>query len=158
MADTSRLENIKVLQRLHSALNAGSFYSFCLKPLQIKCLEHILNGFDVAAVLPTGFGKSLLFQLLPNFLPTKADKNIVIVVCPLNAIIEDQLKVAKNIGIEAEVLQLGDHRKKIAENLFGAYDETISQTTAENDDAGLIINDKLVNGDVQLVFTHPEAL
>ena len=36
--------------------------------------------------------------------------------------------------------------KKEAENLFGAYDETISQTTAENDDAGLIINDKLVNG------------
>ena len=42
--------------------------------------------------------------------------------------------------------------------MFGAYDETISQTAAENDDAGLIINDKLVNGDVQLVFTHPEAL
>ena len=111
MADTSRLENIKVLQRLHSVLNVGSFYSFCLKPLRIKCLGHILNGFDVVAVLPTGFGKSL-FQLLPNFLPTKADKNIVIVICPLNAIVKDQLKVAKNIGIKAEVVQLGDHRKK----------------------------------------------
>ena len=97
MADTSkRLEKIDVLQRLHKALNVGSFPSFCLKPLQIKCFEHILNGFDVVAVLPTGFGKSLLFQILPNFLPTKAENNIVIVVCPLNAIIEDQLKVAKN--------------------------------------------------------------
>ena len=52
MADTSkRLEKIHVLQRLHNALNVGSFPSFCLKPLQIKCFEHILNGFDVVAVL-----------------------------------------------------------------------------------------------------------
>jgi ATP-dependent DNA helicase RecQ len=125
VADTSkRLEKFHVQQRLHKALNVGSFPSFCLKPLQIKCFEHILNGFDVVAVLPTGFGKSFLFQILPNFLPTKADKNIVIVVCPLNAIIEDQLKVAKNIGIEAEVLQLVAHRREVAENLFGSHERT----------------------------------
>ena len=153
MADTSkRLEKIDVLQRLHKALNVGSFPSFCLKPLQIKCFEHILNGFDVVAVLPTGFGKSFLFQILPNFLPAKADNNIVIVVCPLNAIIEDQLKVAKNIGIEAEALQLVDLCREVAESLFGSHERT-----AESEDVCLL-NDKLLNGDVQLVFTHPEAL
>ncbi|XP_028417277.1 ATP-dependent DNA helicase Q1-like [Dendronephthya gigantea] len=154
MADPSKcLHHLHVLQRLHNALNMGGFPSFVLKPLQIKCFEPILNGFDVVDVLPTGFGKSLLFQLLPNFLPTKADKNIVIVVCPLNAIIEDQLKVAKNIGIEAEVLQLVDHRMKVAESLFKS-----DEMTAESDDVGVLLSDKMLNGDVQLLFTHPEAL
>lgn len=47
------------------------FPSFCLKPLQVKCFEHMLNCHNIIAVLPTGFGKSLLFQLLPHFLPVK---------------------------------------------------------------------------------------
>ncbi len=36
-----------------------------LKPEQEECLVHILNGGDVVALLPTGFGKSLIYQLLP---------------------------------------------------------------------------------------------
>ena len=153
MADAREcLQKIHVLQRIDKALNVGSFASFCLKPLQVKCFEHVLNGFDVVAVLPTGYGKSLLFQLLPTFLPTKTDNNIVIVVCPLNAIIEDQLKVAKNIGIKAEVLQLVDHCMQVAETLFGSHEET-----DESDDV-CIVTEKLLNGDCQLVFSHPEAL
>ena len=85
-------------------------------------------------------------------MPTKADSNIIIVVFPLNAIIEDQLKVAKNIGIEAEVLQLVDHCREVVESLFGSHERT-----AECEDVRLL-NDKLLNGDVQLVFTYPEAL
>ena len=120
-------------------------FFFCLKPQQIKCFEHLLNRFAI------GFGKSLLFQLLPNFLQTKSDKNIVIVVCLLNAIIEDQLEVAKNIGVKAEALQLLDHCNKVTESLFGSQERT-----EESDDVR-ILNGQLVNGDVQLVF-HPEAL
>ena len=33
--------------------------------------------FDIVSVLPTHFGKSLLFQLLPHFLSVKADNNIM---------------------------------------------------------------------------------
>ncbi len=36
-----------------------------LKPEQEECLLHILNGGDVVALLPTGFGKSLIDQPLP---------------------------------------------------------------------------------------------
>ncbi len=36
-----------------------------LKPEQEECLLHILNGGDVVALLPTGFGKSLIYQPLP---------------------------------------------------------------------------------------------
>lgn len=79
----SRSECLTVLHRVGIALNNGEFPSFCLKPLQLKCFEYILNGHDVIGVLPTGFGKSLIFQLLPKFIPVKARKNIVIVVWPM---------------------------------------------------------------------------
>ena len=68
---------LSVLSRLGSAFNRYNFPSFCLKPLQSKCFEYLQKGKYIVAVLPTGFGKSLLFQLLPDFLPVKADNNIV---------------------------------------------------------------------------------
>ena len=43
----------------------------------MKCFEYLLKGKDIVAVLATGFGKSLLFQLLPDFVPVKVDNNIV---------------------------------------------------------------------------------
>ena len=43
----------------------------------MKYFEYLLQGKDILAVLPTGFGKSLLFQLLPDFVPVKADNNIM---------------------------------------------------------------------------------
>ena len=60
---------MSVPSRLGSAFNRCNFPLFCLKPLQAKCFEYLLKGKDVVAVLPTGFDKSLLFQLLPDFLP-----------------------------------------------------------------------------------------
>ena len=58
-------EKLSVLSRLGSPFNRCNFPSLCLKPLQvIKYFEYLLNGKGIVAVLPTGFGKSLLFQLL----------------------------------------------------------------------------------------------
>ena len=51
-----------LLSRLGMALSRRKFPPFYLKPLQVKFFEHVLKGLDVIAVLPTGFGKSLLFQ------------------------------------------------------------------------------------------------
>ena len=84
---------LEVLRRVKTALDNGQFPHFNVKPLQVKCLEYILKGQDVLAVLPTGFGKSLMFDLLPYFLPVKKTRSRIIVVCPLIAIIEDQMKV-----------------------------------------------------------------
>ena len=59
-----------VLSRFGSVFNRCNFPLFCLlKPLQANCFEYLLKDKDVVAVLPTRFGKSLLFQLLPDFLP-----------------------------------------------------------------------------------------
>ena len=76
-------------------------------PLHVKSFEYILKGHDVAAILPTGFGKFLLFRLLSHVLPAiKAKSNIIIVVSPLNSFIEDQMKILQKGGVDADGLQL----------------------------------------------------
>ncbi len=57
-----------------------------LRPGQSEALEHILKGRDVLAVMPTGSGKSLLYQLPSLILP-----GITAVVSPLIALIKDQI-------------------------------------------------------------------
>ena len=60
-----RPEFLSVLRRVGFSLRTlsnGNFPSLNLKPLQVKCFESILKGQDVFGVLPTGFGKSMLFH------------------------------------------------------------------------------------------------
>ena len=96
----------KVLKQLHMTFN-NNVPSFCLKAKQAQCFEYLLQGFDVLSILPTGFGKSLVFQLLPDFLPVKSCQNIiVIVVCPLPSIVEDQISALKLIGIPADIFPI----------------------------------------------------
>ena len=52
--------------RIDVALNNAGIPDIILKPEQVKCFEYILQGYNVIAVLPMGFGKSLLYQLLPD--------------------------------------------------------------------------------------------
>ena len=95
----------KVLKQLHVAFS-NNFPSFCLKPKQVQRFEYFLHGLDVLSILLNGFGKSLVFQLLPDFLPVKSCQNIVVVVCPLTSIIEDQISALKLIGIPADILPI----------------------------------------------------
>ncbi|XP_052777744.1 uncharacterized protein LOC128215056 [Mya arenaria] len=53
-----------------------------LKPLQAKTLNVLLSGKDCVCCLPTGYGKSLIFEILPFIDPTC----LVLVVEPLNVI------------------------------------------------------------------------
>ena len=112
------LEFLSVLRRVGFSLSNGNFSSLNFKPLEVKCFESILKGQGVVGVLPTGFGKPMLFHLLPQFIPVKKTKNIVIMAYPLDSIIEDQLKVLKIQGITADVLQLVVNKDETAENLL----------------------------------------
>ena len=96
----------KVLKQLHVASADNNFPSFCLKPKQVQCFEYLLRGFDVFSILPTGFGKSIVFQLLSDFLPVKSCQNIAIVVCSLTSMIEDQISALKLIGIPTDILPI----------------------------------------------------
>jgi ATP-dependent DNA helicase RecQ len=65
-----------------------------LRPGQAEALEHILKGHDVLAVMPTGSGKSLLYQLPSLILP-----GLTVVVSPLIALIKDQIDKMKALGV-----------------------------------------------------------
>ena len=64
-------EVLPVFKGIQNALNQCDFGALCFKPQQIQCWVHLLDGKDVIGILPTGFGKSVLFQLLPMIFPTK---------------------------------------------------------------------------------------
>ena len=44
-----------VLRRLGIAFNSGNCPSFCLRPLQVKCFDNILKGYDVVAAADSCF-------------------------------------------------------------------------------------------------------
>lgn len=61
---------------------------------QREALTHILDGEDLIAVMPTGSGKSLLYQLPSLVLP-----GVTVVVSPLIALIKDQIDKMKSWGM-----------------------------------------------------------
>ena len=65
-----------------------------LRPGQKQALGHILKKRDTLAVMPTGAGKSLLYQLPSLVLP-----GITVVVSPLIALIKDQIDKMKQRGV-----------------------------------------------------------
>ena len=88
------------LSCLEFALINSLYSEINLKPKQVICLEKIFANLDVLAVLPTGYGKSLIFCLLPALLFAKKNgwkcpftkiSSIIIVVSPLNALIANQI-------------------------------------------------------------------
>ncbi len=69
------------------------------RPLQREIVEAVLNGNDVFALMPTGAGKSLCFQLPAVLLP-----GITIVISPLIALMKDQVDGLNAAGIPATFL------------------------------------------------------
>jgi len=65
------------------------------RPQQLEVIEAVLTGKDVLTLLPTGAGKSICFQI-----PVLCKKGIGIVISPLIALMQDQVKdlKAKNIS------------------------------------------------------------
>ena len=74
-----------------------------LKEEQKLAVEALLSGKDVKAVLPTGFGKSIIYQ---SFVVAKnlAVSSSILVVVPLRSIIEDQLRF-NDFGLKAVALE-----------------------------------------------------
>ena len=94
----------------HDALNYGleilGLSDIELKEKQYEALKAVvLKNRDVLAVLPTSYGKSLIYQLLPLVLDFFAAngsplrKSTVIVISPLNALMRDQIVKLKESGL-----------------------------------------------------------
>ena len=73
------------------------FTSF--RPLQEQIIRDALAGKDVFALLPTGGGKSLCFQL-----PAMARQGLTVVVSPLIALMKDQVDALQASGVPATFL------------------------------------------------------
>jgi ATP-dependent DNA helicase RecQ len=94
------------------------FTSF--RPLQEAIIRDALAGKDVFALLPTGGGKSLCFQL-----PAMAQNGLTVVVSPLIALMKDQVDGLQAAGVPATFLNSslgpGEGRERVRGLFRGAY-------------------------------------
>jgi ATP-dependent DNA helicase RecQ len=84
----------ELLQTLHTTFGYPEF-----RPLQREIIETSLAGRDVFALLPTGGGKSLCFQV-----PALHRLGLTIVVSPLIALMKDQVDQLQEAGVAATYL------------------------------------------------------
>ena len=70
------------------------------RPMQEKVVRSLIAGHDTCAVMPTGFGKSLCYQLPAAMLSNET----VVVVSPLIALMQDQVAQLTQMGIPSALL------------------------------------------------------
>ena len=100
------------------------------RPLQEEIIDSVLQGYDTLALLPTGGGKSLCYQL-----PAMALDGICLVVSPLISLMKDQVQQLHNRGIRAACLVSG---------ITGIEQE--------------IIFNNCIHGKTKLLYVSPERL
>jgi ATP-dependent DNA helicase RecQ len=98
------------------------------RPGQEEILQSLLTGRDVVALLPTGAGKSLVFQIASQLLP-----GLTIVVSPLLALMRDQEESLEDLGVEV-----------------ASINSTLSESEAEQEIA------RVEHGEARLLYVTPE--
>ena len=81
----------------------------------ISCL--LAGKHDVFVSMPTGSGKSLIFQL-PGVI---AERKVTVVVSPLIALIRDQIDHLKQLPIKGLFVEISEHYLTLKERLFDKY-------------------------------------
>jgi len=110
---------------LHEVFGFAGF-----RPGQEEIVRAVLRGEDVLAVMPTGGGKSLCYQL-----PALARGGLTVVVSPLIALMRDQVAALRAYGVEAGALN-----------------------SANEPEENERISDALNDGSLRLLYVSPERL
>lgn len=96
------------------------------RPLQAEIIESVLSGKDTLALMPTGGGKSICFQI-PTLVigQENQEKRLCLVITPLIALMRDQVANLQARGIQAEAVYTGmswDRQRMALDNcLYGPY-------------------------------------
>ena len=129
---------------------------FRLREKQQETLQHLFEGRDVISVLPTGYGKSVIYQLLPWMFQKKHDQEtpmIVLVVSPLTALMEDQVMELRQRGVSTCFLNI--------HGTSGKYTQAMSDPDEEDEPVycckGVTLS-HVADGDFNILYLHPEAL
>ena len=102
----------------------------CFRPGQLEVIEAVLAGRDCIAVMPTGAGKSLTFQVPARLMP-----GTVLVLSPLISLMKDQVDALLDVGFRATAINSSLPREEWLERVEG-----------------------LVRGDYEVAYLAPEAL
>lgn len=100
MAETDKMTSSDILRKY------WGYDSF--RPMQEEIVDVALEGRDVLAILPTGGGKSVCFQV-----PAMMREGIAIVVTPLIALMKDQVQNLNDRGIKALCVNAGMGRREV---------------------------------------------
>ena len=100
------------------------------RPLQAEIVQSVAEGNDTLALMPTGGGKSLTFQV-----PTMAQEGMCLVITPLIALMKDQVQNLQARGIKATAIYSGMQQREIEQWL-----------------------DNCVYGDYKFLYLSPERL
>lgn len=79
------------------------------RPGQQDIVDSVVRGENVLAIMPTGGGKSLCFQL-----PALMRPGVTVVISPLIALMRDQVRALRAVGVEAGALTSGNTEEETA--------------------------------------------
>ena len=122
---TSKLELSEALGILKRVFGYDHF-----RPLQAEIIDHILLKKDSLAIMPTGSGKSICFQIPALMFP-----GLTVVVSPLISLMQDQVEQLHELGVPAVFL-----------NSTLSYNEYLQTTW------------RIKAGQVKLLYAAPESL
>ncbi len=133
------------MRRAHARLEEVFGYK-SFRSHQSAIIETVLNGGDCLALMPTGGGKSLCYQV-----PSLVRAGTGIVVSPLIALMQDQVDALKDLGVNAAFLNstLDRHAQDSVEREFAAGNLDLLYVAPER-----LVQDRMLN----LLARHQVAL
>ena len=102
----------QVTDLLNSVFGFDSF-----RPGQAEIVDAVVQGKNVLAIMPTGGGKSLCYQL-----PALCLDGVTVVISPLIALMRDQVRALKEVGVQAGALTSGNTPEE-TDAVFEALDK-----------------------------------